>query len=100
VIGAGPVILIVGLITVFGYSSVKWASYYDNLRDWKLCNERVAVTNEIIKFNDILVDIIEIERPIKSDKAKELDYAVQAIKNLQKDCKDQPTFLTSFNSNF
>jgi hypothetical protein len=90
-IGAGPVILVVGMIVVFVYGSVKWANYYDDLRDWKLCDQRVAVSNERSEFNSLLLNSLFDLTPSDLVKLRELNPPIQKTTTV---CGDRPNLWT------
>lgn len=94
-IGAGPTILIVGVIVVSVYGALKYSDYQSALREYDSCDSRVTRSQEGSVFNQTLIGIIDREFPTRGDISAELQAVVLQPLDLFATCGRQPTFLES-----
>lgn len=94
-IGAGPTILIVGLIVLSAFGAIKYGQY-DEARDrYATCIGRVERSVEMYGFNDRLVSIIERELPTQPF-GQEL-REVMLLPLTEASCGTKPEFFIPFN---
>jgi glucan phosphoethanolaminetransferase (alkaline phosphatase superfamily) len=94
-IGAGPTILIIGTIVIMMLIPIKWTEYQQKLREYDACVARVERSQEVNKFNDVLINII-VRETGALDIAEELKKATPAELTLEDYCPEEPTFIGVF----
>ena len=92
-IGAGPTILIIGLIIVSLFGAVKYSDYQQRIREYDVCAAKVDRSVDFYEFNNILVEQVERELP-GSQSAIELRAALLPPLSMD-DCPPPPTFFNA-----
>lgn len=93
-VGAGPTIVVVGMVLIVAFGALKLDTYRGLLREYDVCAGRVDRSVVNGNFNETLVTIIERELP-DSPFGQELRAAMPEPLSLD-DCPAEPTFWTGF----
>lgn len=91
VIGAGPTILIIGSMFLFGFVGVAYVQHLYDLRQYEHCTDTFYHLEEQYVFNDRVVDVIEREVKDRPDIAQEL-RAVTTLPDDISSCGTKPEF--------
>lgn len=91
VIGAGPTILIVGSMFLFGFVGVAYVQHLYDLRQFEHCTDTYYHLDEQYFFNDRIVDIVERELDERPDIITELREAITVPDPLDV-CGTKPKF--------
>jgi len=94
-IGAGPTILIVGLIVLSAFGAIKYGQYDDARDQYATCIGRVERSADSYVFNDRLVSIIERELPTQPFGQELRDVMVMPLS--EQACGTKPQFFIPFN---
>jgi hypothetical protein len=97
VIGAGPTILILGMLVIFVYGGLKLGDYHQTLRNHDNCLSRVDNIKTDDVFQDTVVELFKLDGLTKPELLAKLEAAANDVVEV---CGPEPTFWHSFGSFF
>lgn len=93
-IGAGPTILLLGVLFLYSFLGIEYSLYQTDLRKYDLCKDRIELHNTTIKFYQSITPFFEAHQELNTPQFQDLKTELsKPPKNIE--CGTEPQFLFS-----